>query len=97
MDRCTRAEALTIVKEVDRLNGVDPARLERLRTLSDEDLTSLCTSLDAFVIAESNRRISVRLQTATQRTTRLTWGVFVLTGVLVVMDVVLVWLTLRHA
>jgi hypothetical protein len=65
MDRCTRAEALRILRVIVAPIG-DPAvppadiakNVARLQTLSDDDLTVLSQSEQTFALIESNRRLS---------------------------------------
>jgi len=98
-DRCSSVEALKILR-VDlptALNVNDEehaARLvKRLQTLSDDDLTALSQSPDTFITTETNRRLSLALRQAAQ-TTRLTGWVLGLTWGLLVLTVLLVLLTL---
>jgi len=99
-DRCSSVEALKILR-VDlptALNVNDEehaARLvKRLQTLSDDDLTALSQSPDTFITTETNRRLSLALRQEAAQTTRLTRWVLGLTWGLLVLTVLLVLLTL---
>jgi hypothetical protein len=69
--------------------------IERLKSMSDDDLLRASGTLDLFAGVEANRRLRVALQREERVIVRLTWWLVALTGTLVVLTIVLVVVGLR--
>jgi hypothetical protein len=97
MAGCTRDEAIAMFKSPGVRPLLTREMVARLRTLSTDELMSLCETADVYCIIESGRRVSQALHDEVRRTRRLTWGlVLVLTLAVVVAVTVFVWPELRH-
>ncbi len=75
-------------KDLSKLSDDD---IEKLRKLPDTDLVKAGGTLDMFGVIESYLRLKDALQKEEKVIKKLTWGLFALTFVLVILTAILVY------
>ena len=78
------ADKLTDLGAPD-LRQVSDEMLQRFKNLSDDEVLRASCTLDAFAIAESNRRLKNALISEERTIKKLTWVLVALTFVLVIL------------